>query len=73
MDPVQEDLKIVENALKKNPRLLNAELKAKLEDVRANLSIIMEDGSGGVHNLDYALEIMALAKRDLVKIKKAIR
>ncbi len=73
MDPIQADLKTVEIALKKNPGLLNAELKAKLDDLKANLSIIIEDGSGGVHNLDYALEIMALAKRDLKKIKKAIQ
>ena len=73
MDPIQNELKTVEMALKKNPDLLNAELKAKLDDIRANLSIIIEDGSGGVHNLDYALEIMALAKRDLKEIRKAIR
>ena len=73
MDPIQADLKTVEAALKKKPKLLNAELKAKLDDIKSNLSIIIEDGSGGVHNLDYALEIMALAKRDLKKIKKAIQ
>ena len=73
MDPLQADLKIVETALKKNPDLLNAELKAKLDDIKNNLSIIIEDGSNGVHNLDYALEIMALAKRHLKEIKKAIR
>jgi len=73
MDPIQADLKTVEIALKKNPDLLNAELKAKLDDMKANLSIIIKDGSDGVHNLDYALEIMALAKRHLVEIKKAIQ
>jgi predicted CXXCH cytochrome family protein len=73
MDPIQADLKIVEVALKKNPNLLNRELKAKLDDIESNLSIVIEDGSNGVHNLDYALEIMALAKRHLAEIKKAIR
>ncbi|MBN1832563.1 MAG: hypothetical protein JW896_10675 [Deltaproteobacteria bacterium] len=72
MDPIQADLKTVEAALKKDPNLLNRELKAKLDDIRANLSIIVKDGSNGVHNLDYALEIMALAKRHLAEIKKAI-
>ena len=66
-------MKIVDEALKKNPDLLNAELREKLEDTKANLSIIEQDGSDGVHNLDYALEIMALAKRDLAKIKAAIQ
>jgi len=73
MDPIQEDLKTVEIALNKNPDLLNEELKTKLEDINANLSIIIKDGSNGVHNLDYALEIMALAKRHLREIKKAIQ
>jgi predicted CXXCH cytochrome family protein len=73
MDPIQSDLKAVEMALKKNPDLLNAELMAKLVDLKANLSIIIEDGSEGVHNLDYTLEIMAVAKRHLMEIKKAIQ
>jgi predicted CXXCH cytochrome family protein len=73
MEPIQADLKAVEDKLKKKPKRLNAEMKAKLDDLKANLSIIIEDGSGGVHNLDYALEIMSLAKRDLKKIKKAMR
>ena len=73
MDPIQADLKTVEIALKKNPDLLDSELKAKLDDIKANLSIIIKDGSEGVHNLDYALEIMALAKRHLVEIKKVVQ
>ena len=73
MEPVQADLKIVEIALQKNPDLLNAGLKVKLDDTKANLSIIIDDGSNGVHNLDYALEIMALAKKNLAEIKKAIQ
>jgi predicted CXXCH cytochrome family protein len=73
MDPIQADLKTIEMALKKNPGLLNAELMAKLDDIKANLSIIIKDGSDGVHNLDYALEIMALAKRHLREIKEAVQ
>ncbi len=73
MEPVQKLLKIVEEHLKKNPDILNAKLKTKLEDVKANLSIIQNDGSNGVHNLDYALEIMYLAKKDLKKIVAAVQ
>ena len=73
MEPVQKDLKFVEAKLKENPDILNAELKETLEDIRSNLTIIQNDGSNGVHNLDYALEIMSLAKRQLKKIKKAIQ
>jgi len=72
MEPVQKDLRFVEESLKNNPSLLNDELKNKLQDTKSNLSIIERDRSGGVHNLDYALEIMALAKKDLAKIKAAI-
>jgi hypothetical protein len=41
--------------------------------LKSNLSIILNDGSNGVHNLDYALEIMNLAKRHLKKIKNAVQ
>ena len=71
-EPVQAAMKEVDEALKKNPDRLGEEMKKKLQDTKANLSIIELDGSGGVHNLDYALEIMALAKRDLAKIKAAL-
>lgn len=73
MEPVQKNLKIVEDKLKENPDILNAELKAKLKDVKDNLSIIINDGSNGVHNLDYALEIMSLAKKQLKEIKQGIQ
>jgi predicted CXXCH cytochrome family protein len=69
MDPIQTDLKAIDAALKENPDLLNDTLKAKLNDVRGNLAIIIWDRSRGAHNLDYALEIMALAATDLKEIK----
>jgi len=72
MEPVQADMRAINDALKNNPNLLNAELKEKLEGSKANLLLIEQDGSNGVHNLDYALEIMALAKRNLAKVKAAI-
>jgi predicted CXXCH cytochrome family protein len=72
-EPVQADLKMIDEKLKNNPDILNAELKAKLNDVKTNMSIIINDGSNGVHNLDYALEIMSLAKRELKEIKTAIQ
>jgi predicted CXXCH cytochrome family protein len=73
MDPLQADLKAVNAALKANPNLLDGELKAKLGEMRLNLSIIERDGSHGAHNLDYALEIMSLASHDLKEIKAAIK
>lgn len=73
MDPIQADLETIDAALKENPDLLNEALKAKLGDVRSNLAIIIRDRSRGAHNLDYALEIMALAASDLKEIKAAIK
>ncbi len=73
LEPVQADMRIIDDAIKNNPNALNAELAEKLAVTKDNLSIIEQDGSDGVHNLDYALEIMALAKRDLVKIKEAVQ
>ena len=72
LEPIKADLRIIEDALKNNPNLLSADLKEKLETARSNLSIIEQDGSDGVHNLDYALEIMSLAKRNLAKVKTSI-
>ncbi|NLA76164.1 MAG: hypothetical protein GX846_11955 [Deltaproteobacteria bacterium] len=72
-EPVQADLKTIDAKLKGNPDILNAKLKVRLKDVKDNLSIIINDGSNGVHNLDYALEIMYLAKRELKEIKEALK
>ena len=72
MDPIQADLNTIDAALKENPDLLNDALEAKLKDVRGNLAIIIRDRSRGAHNLDYALEIMALAASDLKEIKAVV-
>lgn len=73
LDPIQADLETIDAALKADPSLLNESLNAKLDDVRNNLAIVTRDGSRGAHNLDYALEIMALAASDLKEIKEAIK
>jgi predicted CXXCH cytochrome family protein len=73
MDPLQADLNAINAALKEKPGLLNDPLKAKLNDTRANLLILTKDMSQGVHNFDFALEIMSLAAKDLKEIKAAIK
>jgi len=73
MDPIEADMAAISAAIKEKPDLLNADLKEKLNTVRANLFIIQRDGSRGAHNLDYALEIMALATKDIKIIKAAIK
>jgi hypothetical protein len=60
-------------ALKEKPDPLNADLKKKFEDLRFNLSILTRDRSQSAHNLDYALEIMALASSDLKILKAAVK
>ena len=68
MDPVEADLAAISAALKTNPELLNADMKAKLSTVRANLFILQQDASRGAHNLDFALKIMAKASKDIKEI-----
>ena len=73
MDPVEADMAIIAARLKEKPDLLNADLKAKLDTTDFNLSIIKLDGSHGAHNLDFALEILAKASKDIKEIKAAIK
>jgi predicted CXXCH cytochrome family protein len=73
MDALQADVQAVSAALKEKPDLLNAELKTRFSNVRGNLSILVRDGSRGVHNFDYAMEIMGLAAKDLSEIKAAVK
>ena len=72
MGPVEADMAIISARLKEKPDLLNAGLKAKLDTINFNLSIITIDGSNGAHNLDFALEILAQASKDIKEIKAAI-
>jgi len=73
MDPIEADMRTISARLKEKPDMLNADLKAKLSDVRANLFILQRDASLGAHNLDFALEIMAKASKDIKEIKAAIK
>ena len=73
MDALQADVKAISAALKEKPDLLNPDLKTKFGTVRGNLSILVRDGSRGVHNFDYASEIMTLAEKDLAEIKAAVK
>ena len=71
--PVLEDVKAVDEALKKNPGFLNAALKSRFDDVKFNLSILEKDGSRGFHNFVFSLEIASLAASDLKEIKAAMK
>ena len=73
MDALQAEVNSISAALKEKPDLLNADLKKKFGDLRFNLSFLTRDRSQGVHNLDYALEIMALASSDLKELKTAMK
>jgi predicted CXXCH cytochrome family protein len=72
MAPMLEDINAIEAALKKTPGLLDATLKSRFEDVKANLKLMEEDGSRGFHNFVFFLEISSMASRDLKEIKAAI-
>ena len=73
MEPLQAEVKAIGDAVKEKPDLLNDGLKAKLNDVRFNLSMLERDRSRAAHNLDFALEVMALASADLKELKAAVK
>jgi hypothetical protein len=55
------------------PDLLTADLKAKLNTTRGNLSVLTRDRSRGAHNFEYATKIMSQAGKDLGEIKAALK
>jgi predicted CXXCH cytochrome family protein len=73
MKTLLADVKTIDEALKKKPDLLNATLKSKLDDVKANLSLLEKDGSRGFHNFVFMMEITDNAAAGLKKIKAAIK
>ncbi len=73
MTPLLADVKTIEAALTKNPGALDAALKSKFEDVKANLSLMEKDRSRGFHNFVFSLEITSMAAADLKEIKAAIK
>ena len=73
IDPINADLAVITAAMKEKPDLLNADLNTKLSTVRANLFVLAQDASRGAHNLDYALEILTKASKDIGEIKAAIK
>jgi hypothetical protein len=73
MAPLLADVKTIEAALKKTPGLLNASLKSKFDDVKANISLLEKDGSRGFHNFVFSLEVTSLAADGLTEIKAAIK
>jgi predicted CXXCH cytochrome family protein len=72
MEPLEAKLKEVNALVKQNPDRMTDALRTKLDGINGNISIVTRDGSRGAHNLDYALEIMALASDELDEIKAAI-
>jgi predicted CXXCH cytochrome family protein len=73
MDSLQADMKTIGAALKDKPDLLPPDLKAKLNTVRGNLSVLTRDGSRSAHNFEYATKIMNQAGKDLGEVKAAIK
>jgi predicted CXXCH cytochrome family protein len=73
MKALLADIKAIDEAMIKKPGRLNAALKSKLDDVKANLSLLEKDGSRGFHNFVFMLEITGNASDDLKKIKGAIK
>ena len=72
MDPIEADMAEISAALKAKPDALNPDLKARLDTVAFNLAILTNDGSRGAHNLDFTLEVMSMAAKDIKAIKAAL-
>jgi predicted CXXCH cytochrome family protein len=72
MEPLNSDVNSISAALEADPDILDAGLRSKFDDVKANLSILEKDGSRGFHNFVFSLEIMSQAAPDLKEIKAAI-
>jgi predicted CXXCH cytochrome family protein len=72
MPALQADLKLIGDALKADPKVLSADLKAKYDVSKTNLSIINNDGSHGAHNFEYAMKIMGQAQKDLAAVKASL-
>jgi predicted CXXCH cytochrome family protein len=73
MKSLLADVKAIDEALKNKSGRLNAALKSRLDDVKANLSLMEKDGSHGFHNFDFMDKIADNAAADLKKIKAAIK
>jgi predicted CXXCH cytochrome family protein len=73
MAPLLAEAKAIEAALNKTPNRLNASLKSKFDNVKANLALMEKDGSRGFHNFVLSLEIASLAAGDLKEIKAALK
>ena len=73
IEPLQADINAISAALKERPGLLDDKMKAKWNDLRANLSMLTKDGSRGAHNFDFAAVIMESAAKDLGEIKAAMK
>ena len=73
MKAVKDNIAAVDAELKKNPNALDATLKTKLDDMKANVSLLDKDGSRGFHNLVFSQEITYQANEDLKEIKASLK
>lgn len=55
-----------------NQSALSAELKAKFDAAKTNISFIEADASKGVHNFEYTIKVLNSATKSLSEIRKAI-
>jgi hypothetical protein len=73
IDSLQADMKAINAAMKEKASLATADMRTKVRNVQANLTILTRDGSRGAHNFSYAQKIMAQAGKDLEEVKTALK
>jgi predicted CXXCH cytochrome family protein len=73
MDSLQADMKTINAAMKEKSDLATTEIKAKVNSVRSNLTVLTRDGSRGAHNFDYEQKVLSQARKDLDEAKAALK
>jgi predicted Fe-Mo cluster-binding NifX family protein len=66
-------MKAINAAMKEKASLATADMRTKVRNVQANLTILTRDGSRGAHNFSSAQKIMAQAGKDLEEVKTALK
>ncbi|BDG62030.1 ammonia-forming cytochrome c nitrite reductase subunit c552 [Caldinitratiruptor microaerophilus] len=69
---LEKQLAQADARLKARPGIA-ADLKAKVDVARTNVSFVKSDGSWGVHNFDYAVKVLGVAERNLNEFFAATR
>ncbi len=72
IEQVKGDVAVIDAVLKASPSALSADLKAKYDAAKTNMTFVDADASKGVHNFEYAIKIMAESQKTMAEVRKAL-